>query len=96
MKTWRATKLSKYSTLMEVIRSNKWYVDLFAVEVGARGYPSTSVKKALQKLGLSNRLSNKTVKTLGRISMECSFFIWIRRNSKEWSNPPPSSNITLN
>ena len=96
MTTWHATKLSKYSTLLEAIRNNKWYVDLFAVEVGARGYPSTSVKRALQKLGFSNRLSNKTVKTLGRISMECSFFIWIHRNTKEWSKPTVTNNTNLN
>ena len=71
---------------MEIIKKNKWYVDLFAVEVGARGYPSTSLKYSLQKLGFPNNLLKRIIKTLGRISMECSFYIWLHRNSKEWTN----------
>ena len=30
--------LSKYSGLVEIIKINKWLLDLFALEVGAHGY----------------------------------------------------------
>ena len=84
MTSWHATKLSKYWSLLEIIRSNKWYVDLYAIEVGARGFPSNTLKSTLLKLGLPNNLLRQTIKKLGQISMECSFYIWMHRNSKEW------------
>ena len=74
MGAWHSKKLSKYSSLVQVIRNNKWCVDFFAFEVGARGYPSLYLKSSLRKLGLPNKTVNETAKKLGRISMECSFF----------------------
>ena len=70
MSSWHSTKQLKYSGLVEIIGQNKWFVDLFAVEVGARGYPSTSLKNCLQKLGLPNKLVQGIINNLGRISME--------------------------
>ena len=87
MASWHSTKLGKYSSLLDSIRRNNWYVDLFAVEVGARGFPATSLKSSLLKLGFPNKLTTKTIKLLGRISMESSFVIWMHRNSKEWTSP---------
>ena len=107
MSSWHATKLSKYGSLIEIIRNNNWSVDLFAVEVGARGFASKSLKYTLQKLGLPNNLISQTTRALGQISMKCSFYIWMHRNSKEWTtndinnsscddqNCPPLNESTL-
>ena len=86
MESWHITKLSKYQPLKTIIESKGWCVDIFAVEVGARGFPSTSLTNALKKLGYNNKLTRFTSKVLGRISMECSFCIWISRNSKTWDS----------
>ena len=91
MVSWHTKKITKYSGLVHAIRTNKWFVDFFAVEVGARGYPSNSLKSSFRKLGLPNKTINGAVKQLGRISMECSFYIWMHRNSKEWTAGPVSS-----
>ena len=56
MLNWHSTRVSKYSGLLEIIKKNKWYADLFAVEVGAFGYSSTTLKYSFQKLGFSNTL----------------------------------------
>ena len=87
MNNWHVTKLNKYASLLKVITMNKWHVDLFAVEVGARGYVSTSLSGCLKRLGLPRNLSRDTIKNVGRISMECSFCIWLCRNSKDWVRP---------
>ena len=42
MESWHSIKLNKYSALVESILLNGWCVDLFAIEVGARGYCSRS------------------------------------------------------
>ena len=43
MESWHSTKINKYLALKVTIESNVWSVELFAVEVGARGYCSNSV-----------------------------------------------------
>ena len=54
MESWHSTKINKYLALKTTIESNGWSVELFAVEVGARGYCSKSVLCCLKKLGLSS------------------------------------------
>ena len=68
-------------------------MELFAVEVGARGYCSRSVLCCFKKLGFNNKLIRNTIKKLSKSSMECSFCIWLARNNKEWT---PAANCTLN
>ena len=43
MESWHSTKINKYLALKTIIESNGWCVELFAVEVAARGYCSKSV-----------------------------------------------------
>ena len=43
MQSWHGTRINKYLALKTVIESNGWCVELFAVEVGARGYFPKSV-----------------------------------------------------
>ena len=71
--------------LKSVIENNGWYVDLFAVEVGARVYCSRSVLCCFKSLVLRNRTINST-KQLSKCSMEWSFCIWLARNNKAWSS----------
>ena len=87
MNSWHMSKITKYFSLIEIIKRNDWQVDLFAVEVGARGYPSSTLSSCLKKLGFPKNLLRNTVKRLGKISMESSFCIWLARDSKTWSNP---------
>ena len=93
MESWRGTKMNKYSALKTIIESKGWCVDLFAVEVGARGYCSRSVLCCFKKLGFNNKLIRNTIKKLRKSSMECSFCIWLARNNKEWT---PAANCNLN
>ena len=59
-------------------------MDLFVVEVVARGYLSRSVLSCLRKLGFLNKLSRSTLKILGHTSMTCSFYIWLAQNTRSW------------
>ena len=86
MEAWHNAKVNKYMPLKSVIENNGWKVDLFAVEVGARGYCSRSVLCCFKSLGLRNRTINTTIKQLSKCSMECSFCIWLARNNKAWSS----------
>ena len=93
MESWHSTKINKYLALKTVIESNGWCVELFPVEVGARGYCSKSVLCCFKKLGFNNTRIRNTVKKLSKSSMECSFCIWLARNNKHWN---PAANCKLN
>ena len=71
--------------LKSVTENNDSNVDLFALEVGARGYCFRSVLCCFKSLGLTNRTINTTIKQLSKCSMECSFCIWLAKNNKAWS-----------
>ena len=58
---------------------------LFAIQVGARGYCSRSATTCLKRLGFGNKLAFSTAKTLDHKGMESSFYIWLARNSRDWS-----------
>ena len=60
-------------------------MELFAVELGARGQCSKSVLCCFKKLGFNNKLIRKTMKKLTKSSMECSCCIWLARNNKDWT-----------
>ena len=93
MEAWHSQKVSKYSCLVNTIRTNGWCVDMFAIEVGARGYCSRSLTLCLRRLGLSNKLAFSTARKVGQTSMKASFCIWLGRSSREWSQDllPPSA-----
>ena len=70
-------------------------MDLFAIEVGARGYFSRSVPLCLKKLGFSNKEAFLVSRQLGDTSMKASFCIWFSRDSPVWNQPndhPQTSN----
>ena len=86
MEAWHDAKVNKYMSLKIVIENNGWNVDLYAVEVGARGYCPRSALCCFKSLGLRNRTINTRIKQLSKCSMECSFCISLARNSKAWSS----------
>ena len=86
MESWHSQKLNKYTPLAKVIEDNGWAVDLFAIEVGARGYSSRSLSICLKRLGFNNKIVQKTTKSLRCISLKASFYIWLARNSSGWSS----------
>ena len=86
MESWHSTTINKHLALKATIESNRWSVELFAVEVGARGYCSKSILCCLKKLGFNNTFIRSNIKNFSKSSMECSFCIWLARNNKEWTS----------
>ena len=86
LETCHSVKLGKYTPLSTIISSNGLRVDLFAVEVGARGYCTKNLPITLRKLGFGSKLVKSSTKTLGSTSMKSSFCTWLAINSKEWTS----------
>ena len=57
----------RFLALKTVIESNGWCVELFTVEVGARGYCSKSVLCCFKKLGFNNTCIRNTIKKLSSL-----------------------------
>ena len=84
MESWHSsTEIKKYLTVRKIIESNDWCVEVFAVEVGDRGYWCKLFWCCFKKLGLNNNLIRKTIVKLRHFSMECSFSISLARNNKK-------------
>ena len=84
--SWHSEKYRKYKKeMIPNIVSNGWHVDFFAIEVGARGYCSTTVKSCLFALGFSHKRVRDALQRIGKIALECSFHIWLCRNTPKWT-----------
>ena len=91
-------KVNKYSSLCECIVDNGWEVHFFAVEVGARGYCGNTLRRMFCRLGMRTSEVKKCIKSLGVISTQCSFFLWLNRNTKIWCKPDlncPVSSVVI-
>ena len=69
-------------------------MELFAVEVGARGYYSIFILCCFKKVDFNNKCIRDTIKKLGKSFKKCFFCIWLARNNKEWT--PSDVNCKLN
>ena len=85
MEVCHQQKFEKYELLSTSIKSNGWPVYLFAIEVGARGYCSTTAKFCLLSLlGFSGKLLKSEIKQLSLSSLKASFQIWLSRDCNSW------------
>ena len=73
MEAWHNAKINKYMSLESVIENNGWNVDLFAVEVGGRGYCSRLVLCCFRSLCLKNCTINTSIKQIIKCSMDSPF-----------------------
>ena len=96
MEEWHKTKFYNYEPLAELMKSNKWSVDIFAIQVGTRGYCAVTVKSCLSRLGFHGELTSKILKRLSKESLKTSFAIWLSRDSFNWSiQCKPSSFLSV-
>ena len=95
MEEWHHKKFHKYEPLAEMMRYNGWSVDIFPIEVGARGYYATSLRYCFIRLGLGKKGIRKLLKQLSSQSLKSSFEIWLARDCYNWSNShTPTSAIS--
>ena len=57
MEKWHDHEINKYLPLKSAINFRDWEVDLFAIEEGVRGLPSSSLLCCLQNIGFINILA---------------------------------------
>ena len=77
--------LRLYLALKSIREYKDWFVNLFAMKVGARGYCSKSVVVCFKKSGFNSTFIRNTLTKSSTSCMKYSFCIWLTRNSEEWT-----------
>ncbi|CAG9558683.1 unnamed protein product [Danaus chrysippus] len=72
-------KVNKYYELTNKLTRNRFVMDLYAVEVGARGITAKSFYNLLKDLGLSRTHINKFLERTSKAALVGSFQIWLGR-----------------
>ena len=67
MESWHSTEMNKYFVLKRIMESNGLCVELFAEDVGVRGYCSKSGLCCFKKLGFNNTLIRNVVTMIKQI-----------------------------
>jgi ubiquitin C-terminal hydrolase len=76
-------KTIKYSDLVADCIRRGWKVFFFAVEVGARGFASNSLKTCFSRLGFSGRKNRTALERAAAASLRASFWIYMKREGTE-------------
>ena len=69
-------KLDRYEQLSAQCKDNGWECEVFAAEVGCRGFIGKSVMKFLQRIGIDGQRLRRTTKSIASIAEISSAWIW--------------------
>ena len=75
-------KEERYRILAQDLERAGYRVEIFPVEVGARGLAGRSLVKLLVALGMSGRKKTQAIKKIAERAETASFWIWMQRNEK--------------
>ena len=75
-------KRNRYLPLLSLCQSNGWNATHFPVEVGSRGFVAYSLMRCLTPL--SSLLGKKVRNEASKVSLRCSYLIYLRRNIRVW------------
>ena len=81
-------KCKKYEDLVLECETAGWKVDFYAIEVGCRGFPTSSLNRFVRCLGLSRKAGSDAVKLICNRAEAASFWIWCRRGDVTWDPGP--------
>ena len=77
-------KKAKYQDLIDEALTKGWHAALFPIEVGCRGFPATSTRYFLQKIGLEPKLLKKALGEIATAAETSSRWIWLTR-ARDWT-----------
>ena len=77
-------KKAKYAPLQEEGKANGWIVNLWAVEVGCKGFPAASMASFLKDLGIAGGERNRQLRKIGEAAESSSRRIWNWSHFRQW------------
>merc|ERR1711879_459838 len=69
-------KKLKYEKIAQDAMLNKWRVKIWAVEVGCRGFPASSLFTFLKDIGYQGGQKKKAIETISRVAEQSSMALW--------------------
>jgi len=81
-------KLRRYEKLVAQCRERGWQCELFAVEVGARGFVSGTALSLLRRVGFRGRRCQKALRELAGAAEAGSFWIWQKHMQEALARSP--------
>ena len=79
-------KRTKYAGLQEEGRKNGWLVQIWAIEVGCRGFPAASMASFLKEIGIQGNERRRKLKRIGEVAENASRSIWRWSHFKSWGS----------
>ena len=77
-------KRRKYATLQVEGKKRGWSVEVWAVEVGCRGFPAGSMAKFLKDLGIAGQKKRSIMRKVGEAAERASRWLWRCSSRLEW------------
>ena len=79
-------KKARYAPLQEQGKANGWRVQIWAIEVGCKGFPAASMASFLKDIGLTGSERTQSLKIIGEIAENASRRVWNWSHFAEWGN----------
>ena len=77
-------KRQKYEQIAQDGKLNGWRVKIWAVEVGCRGFPATSLAYFLKDIGYKGKGKKETLEKIGQAAQYASHTLWKASHYKNW------------
>ena len=77
-------KKSKYTVLQQEGKKQGWRVQIWAVEVGCRGFPAASMASLMKDIGLIGGERKRKLRKLGETAERASKWLWNCSRVREW------------
>ena len=77
-------KRKKYATLQVEGKKRGWVVEVWAVEVGCRGFPAGSMSRFLKDLGITGRKKRGVLEKIAEAAERASRWLWRCSSKLEW------------
>ena len=77
-------KRKNYATLQVEGKKRSWAVEVWAVEVGCRGFPAGSMSRFLKDLGITGRKKRVVLDKIAEITERASRWLWRCSSKLEW------------
>ena len=77
-------KKNKYAVLQQEGKKQGWGVQIWAVEVGCRGFPAASMATLLRDVGVTGGERKRKLRKLGETAERASKWLWSCSRVREW------------
>ena len=79
-------KRNKYAVIEEACKAQRWRARVWAVEVGARGFPEQSMYSCLNEFGFTGKEKKAFLQRIGSEAESASHNIWRWSHHKGWGD----------